>query len=216
MSLTYKGKPIAQCIRTKGINALVFCAESFVIPPYSNAKIPCKAPKLKSHSNMGHSIVFEPSYRQGSNYIDCHTNEGLVTLDEHTGGSGSFDIIMTNNSNRYAKVTKSQTWSMLQSCDSDQIGTIHRTVTFEPKPLEREGIKPKPLEKEVTNPNHSKNINVISSINTQPVSGNTSETQNNSNLIYGNMEVIMKNRLLANNIYRNIVTHEYPNATSNE
>ena len=40
------------------------------------------------------------------------------------------------------------------------------------------GIKPKPLEKEVTNPNHSKNINVISLINTQPVSGNTSETQN--------------------------------------
>ena len=44
MSLTYEGKPIAQCIRTKRINALVFCAESIVIPPYSNAKIPCKAP----------------------------------------------------------------------------------------------------------------------------------------------------------------------------
>ena len=67
---------------------------------------------------------------------------------------------------------------MLQSCDSDQICTIHRIVTFEPKPFKREGIKLKPLEKEVTNPNHSKNINVISSINTQPVSGNTSETQN--------------------------------------
>ena len=51
-------------------------------------------------------------------------------------------------------------------------------VTFEPKPFEREGIKPRLLEKEVTNPNHSKNINVISSINTQPESGNTSETQN--------------------------------------
>ena len=34
------------------------------------------------------------------------------------------------------------------------------------------------MENEVTNPNHSKNINVISSINTQPVSGNTSETPN--------------------------------------
>ena len=32
MSLAYEGKPIAQCIRTKGINALVFCAESIVIP----------------------------------------------------------------------------------------------------------------------------------------------------------------------------------------
>ena len=38
MSLTYEGKPIAQCIRTKGINALVFCTESMVIPPHSNAK----------------------------------------------------------------------------------------------------------------------------------------------------------------------------------
>ena len=59
MSLTYEGTPIAQCIRTKGIIALVFCAESIVIPPYSNAKILCKAPNLKSHSNMGHSIVFD-------------------------------------------------------------------------------------------------------------------------------------------------------------
>ena len=113
MSPTYEGKPIAQCIRTKGINALVFCTESIVIPPYSNAKIPCKAPKLKSHSNMGHSIVFEPSYRHRSNYIDCHTYKGLVTLDEHTASSGSFDIIMTNNSNRYVKVTKNQTLGML-------------------------------------------------------------------------------------------------------
>ena len=85
---------------------------------------------------------------------------------------------MTNNSNRYVKVTKNQTLGMFQSCDSDQICIIHRIVTFEPKPFKREGIKPKPLEKEVTNPNHSKNINVISSINTQPESGNTSETQN--------------------------------------
>ena len=127
---------------------------------------------------MGHSIVFEPSYRHRSNCIDCHTYEGLVTLDEYTASSGSFDIIMTNNSNRYVKVTKIQTLGMLQSCDSDQICTIHRIVTFEPKPLEREGIKLYPLEKKFTNPNHSKNIYVISSINTQPVSGNTSETQN--------------------------------------
>ena len=67
---------------------------------------------------------------------------------------------------------------MLQSCDSDQICTIHRIVTFEPKPLEREGIKPKPLEREGTNPNHSKNIKVISSINSHPVNNNTPETQN--------------------------------------
>ena len=127
---------------------------------------------------MGHSIVFEPSYRHRSNYIDCHTYEGLMTLDEHTASSGSFDIIMTNNSNRYVKVTKNQTLGMFQSCDSDQTYTIHKIVTFEPKLFKKEEIKPKPLEKEVTNPNNSKNINVISSINTQPVSDNTSEAQN--------------------------------------
>ena len=73
---------------------------------------------------------------------------------------------MTNKSNRYVKVTKNQTLGMLQSSDSDQICTIHRIVTFEPKLFEREEIKPKPLEREGTNPNHSKNIKVISSINT--------------------------------------------------
>ena len=49
---------------------------------------------------------------------------------------------MTNNSNQYVKVTKNQTLGMLKSCDSDQICTIHRIVTCEPKPLKGEGIKP--------------------------------------------------------------------------
>ena len=39
MSLTYEDQPIAQCTKTQGINALVFCTESIVIPPFSNAKI---------------------------------------------------------------------------------------------------------------------------------------------------------------------------------
>ena len=43
LSLTYEGWTIAQCIRTKGINALVFCAENTILPPFSNAKIPCRA-----------------------------------------------------------------------------------------------------------------------------------------------------------------------------
>ena len=65
---------------------------------------------------------------------------------------------------------------MLQSCDSDQICTIHRIVTLNQNLWK--GIKPKPLEREGTNPNHSKSMKVISSINTQPVNNNTSETQN--------------------------------------
>ena len=43
MSLTYEGRPIAQCARTKGINALVFCTETLSFHhfqmPRSNAKL---------------------------------------------------------------------------------------------------------------------------------------------------------------------------------
>ena len=49
---------------------------------------------------------------------------------------------MTNNSNQHVKVTKNQTLGMLKSCDQDQICSIHRLVTFEPKSLGGEGITP--------------------------------------------------------------------------
>ena len=117
MSLTYEGKTIAQCVRSKGINALVFCAESTVIPPFSNAKIPCRAPKVKSLSNTALHVIFEPSYRHRANYVNCHTYDGLVVLDEHATSSGTFHIVMTNNSNQHVKVTKNQTLGMLKSCD---------------------------------------------------------------------------------------------------
>ena len=142
MSLTYEGQPIAQCTKTQGINALVFCTESIVIPPFSNAKIQCKAPKLKLHSGIAPSIIFEPSFRHRSNYVDCHTYEGLVTFDRNIANSGSFNIVMTNNSSQFVKITKNQTLGMLKSCDSDQICTIHRIVTFESKSLQRDEIKP--------------------------------------------------------------------------
>ena len=97
---------------------------------------------MKSLPNIAPSVIFEPSLRHRSNYANCHTCEGLVTLNEHTASSGSFHIVITNNSNQYVKATKNQTLGMLKSCDSDQICTIHRIVTFEPKPLGGEGIKP--------------------------------------------------------------------------
>ena len=142
MSLTHQGKTIAQTIPTKEINSIVFCCESTVIPPFSNAKIKCRAPKVKSRANSGQNLLFEPSNRHKSNYVNCNTYNGLVTFDEHTAGSGSFDIVMTNNSNQHVKVTKNQTLGMLKSCDQDQICTIHRLVTFEPKSLGGEGINP--------------------------------------------------------------------------
>ena len=88
-------------------------------------------------------------------------------LDEHTASSGSFHIVMTNNSNQYVKVTKNQTLGMLKSCDSDQICTIHRIVTLEPKPLEGEGIKPI----------YTKSPHAISSIDIEPTDNNKSEIQ---------------------------------------
>ena len=133
MSLTYQGKPIAHTISTKEINFIVFCCESTIIPPFSNAKIKCRAPKVKSRANCGHNLLFEPSNRHKSNYVNCNTYNGLVTFDEHTASAGSFDIVMTNNSNQHVKVTKNQTLGMLKSCDQDQICTIHKLVTFEPK-----------------------------------------------------------------------------------
>ena len=51
MSLTHQGKPIAQTISTKEINSIMFCCESTVIPPFSNAKIKCRAPKIKLRAN---------------------------------------------------------------------------------------------------------------------------------------------------------------------
>ena len=65
---------------------------------------------------------------------------------------------MTNNSNQHVKVIKNQTLGMLKSCDSDQICTIHRLVTFELKSLGGEGIKL----------DHTKSSQTINSIKTQP------------------------------------------------
>ena len=73
MSLTHQGKPIAQTISTKEINSIVFCCEGTVILPFSNAKIKCRAPKVKSRANSGQNLLFEPSNRHKSNYVNCNT-----------------------------------------------------------------------------------------------------------------------------------------------
>ena len=77
---------------------------------------------------------------------------------------------MTNNSNQHVKVTKNQTLGMLKSCDSDQICTIHRLVTFEPKSLEGEGIKL----------DHTKSSQTINSIKTQPTINNCHDVQSDT------------------------------------
>ena len=142
MSLTYEGRPIAQTLPTRQINSIVFCCESTIIPPLSNEKVRCTAPKVRSRANPGLNLVFEPSNRHKSHYTNCKTYNGLVTFDDQTTKSGSFEIVMTNNSNQHIKVAKNQTLGMLKSCEQGQICTIHILVTFEDTQIRGEGVLP--------------------------------------------------------------------------
>ena len=113
MSLTRNGKTFAETLSTNDMNALVFCAESAVIPPYSNGYIKCKLPKVKRRANLGRSCVFEPSFRHRSTYSQCNTYEGCVTVDDDVVSSDTFNIVMTNRSNKHIKINSNQTMVML-------------------------------------------------------------------------------------------------------
>ena len=63
---------------------------------------------------------------------------------------------------------------MLKSCESDQICTIHRLVTFEPKSLEGEGIKL----------DDTKSSQTINSIKTQPTINNCHDVQSVTKFFY--------------------------------
>ena len=140
MYLTRYGKPFGQTTPSSTINALVICTDSIVIPPYSNGYIQCKVPKEKLKANLGKNHVFEPSYKHRSNYVNCNTYEGIVTLDDSVVSSGTFNIVMTIKSNKHIKVTKGHTMGMLKTCEEDQICTIHRVVTFEQKPVKEKEV----------------------------------------------------------------------------
>ena len=113
MSLIRNGKHFAEALPTKDVNALVFCAESTVIPPYSNCYVKCKMPKVKRKAYYGRSCVFEPSFKHMATYSKCNMYEGLITIDDDTISSGTFNIVMTNRSNKHIKVNKNQTMGML-------------------------------------------------------------------------------------------------------
>ena len=135
MYLTRYGKPFEQTIPSSTINALVFGTESIVIPPYSNGYIQCKVPKEKLKASLGKNCVFEPSYKHSSNYVNCNTYEGIITLDDSVVSSGTFNIVMTNRSNKHIKVTEGKIMGMLKTCEEDQICTIHWVVTIEQRPV---------------------------------------------------------------------------------
>ena len=82
MSLTRNGKPFADTLNLNDINALFFSTESIVIPPFSNAFIKCKMPKVKRQAHLGKTCVFEPSVRLKAVYTGCTTHEGIVTIDD--------------------------------------------------------------------------------------------------------------------------------------
>ena len=90
-----------------------------------------KAPKEKLKVSLGKNYVFEPSYKHGSNYVNCTTYEGIVTLNNSVVRSDTFNINMTNRSNKDIKVTKGHIMSMLKTCKLDQIHMIDRVVTCE-------------------------------------------------------------------------------------
>ena len=88
MSLTRNGIPFAETLPTNDINALVFCMECTVIPPYSNGYIRCMMSKVKGRACIGRSCVFEPSFRHRSLYSHCNTYETLVTVVDNIVSSG--------------------------------------------------------------------------------------------------------------------------------
>ena len=101
-------------ILSSTINALVFCTESIVIPPDWNGCIQWKVPKVKLKASLGKNCVFEPSYKHRSNYVNCTTYEGIVTLDDSFVSSGTFNIVMASRSNKHIKVIKGHTMGMLK------------------------------------------------------------------------------------------------------
>ena len=113
MSLTRNGMPFAETLPTHDINALVFCMESTIIPPYSNGYIKCRLPRAKGKLYVGRSCVFEASFTHRSLYSHCGTYEGLVTVDDTVISSGVFNIVMTNKSDRHIKIHSGQTMGML-------------------------------------------------------------------------------------------------------
>ena len=70
----------------------------------------------------------------------CTTYESIVTLDDSVMSSGTFNIVLTNKSNKHIKVTKGHTMGMLKTCEEDKICTIHRAVTFEQKPVKEKEV----------------------------------------------------------------------------
>ena len=78
-------------------------------------------------------LYLEKSLIHRSNCFNYTIYEGVVTIDDSVVSSDTFNIVMTNRSNKHINVNNNQTMGMLRSCEEDQICTIHKFVTFEQK-----------------------------------------------------------------------------------
>ena len=55
--------------------------------------IQCKVPKEKLKASLGKNCVFEHSYKHRSNYVNCTTYEGIVTLDDSVVSSAWLAVV---------------------------------------------------------------------------------------------------------------------------
>ena len=97
-------------------------------------RVKCKRPKVKGKASLGRSCVFDPSFRHKFTYSHCNKYEGLITIDDDVVSSDTFNIVMTNKSNRHIKIDNNQTMNMPRSHEEKQICTIYKIVTFKQKP----------------------------------------------------------------------------------
>ena len=146
MCLTKNGKVIPTTVSDKAINALVQCTEAITLPPFTNALIKYKVPKVLKSKSYENICLFEPSYRHKSDYAECHTYEGIVVMDNEVVNSGIFHVAMTNDSSRHIKINYGQIMEMLKSCNEYNICTIHKIATFQQT---SEDTKPQFVEKEM-------------------------------------------------------------------
>ena len=128
--LTMNRKQLTTTISTTAIKALVQCAELIVIPPRSNAPIKYKATKITCQKHYEKICVFEPTNRHKANFLECHTYEGTVAVDDEVKNSGIFHIVMINQTSRHVEITRNTSMGSLKSCAEDKVCTIHRIVTF--------------------------------------------------------------------------------------
>ena len=70
MSLTRNGMLFAEMLPTHDINALVFCTESMVLPPYSNGYIKCRLPRAKGNPTLAGVVCLN---LQSNTDLNTHT-----------------------------------------------------------------------------------------------------------------------------------------------